>query len=103
MKYNPRACNSLAMLPELMNRHPCAPARHSQGTMTIFYELQEMLKEVTGMAGVSLTPMAGAQGELAGIAMIRASANKHLACDCGSLHLLDRLCISLNALLKEAI
>ena len=72
MKYNPRACNSLAMLPELMNRHPYAPASHSQGTMTIFYELQEMLKEVTGMAGVSLTPMAGAQGEFAGIAMIRA-------------------------------
>jgi glycine dehydrogenase subunit 2 len=36
------------------------------------HELQEMLKEVTGMAGVSLTPMAGAQGEFAGVAMIRA-------------------------------
>ncbi|HQR49979.1 MAG TPA: aminomethyl-transferring glycine dehydrogenase subunit GcvPB, partial [Steroidobacteraceae bacterium] len=34
--------------------------------------LQEMLKEVTGMRGVSLTPMAGAQGEFAGVAMIRA-------------------------------
>jgi glycine dehydrogenase subunit 2 len=31
-----------------------------------------MLKEVTGMQGVSLTPMAGAQGEFAGVAMIRA-------------------------------
>ena len=31
-----------------------------------------MLKDVTGMAGVSLTPMAGAQGEFAGVAMIRA-------------------------------
>ena len=36
------------------------------------FELQEMLKDVTGMAGVSLTPMAGAQGEFAGVAMIRA-------------------------------
>jgi glycine dehydrogenase subunit 2 len=36
------------------------------------YELQEMLKEVTGMRGVSLTPMAGAQGEFAGVAMIQA-------------------------------
>jgi glycine dehydrogenase subunit 2 len=36
------------------------------------YELQEMLKSVTGMKAVSLTPMAGAQGELAGVAMIRA-------------------------------
>jgi len=45
MKYNPRACNSLAMLPEF---------------------------EVTGMAGITLAPMAGAQGEFAGVAMIRA-------------------------------
>jgi glycine dehydrogenase subunit 2 len=36
------------------------------------YELQEMLKEVTGMQAVSLTPMAGSQGEFAGVAMIRA-------------------------------
>jgi glycine dehydrogenase subunit 2 len=36
------------------------------------HELQQMLKEVTGMKGVSLTPMAGAQGELAGVAMIMA-------------------------------
>jgi glycine cleavage system protein P-like pyridoxal-binding family len=36
------------------------------------FELQEMLKEVTGMAAVSMAPMAGAQGEFAGVAMIRA-------------------------------
>lgn len=72
MKYNPRACNSLAMLPGFINRHPSAPESHSQGFLSISFELQEMLKEVTGMAGVSLTPMAGAQGEFAGIAMIRA-------------------------------
>ena len=40
--------------------------------MACLFELQEMLKHVTGMAGVSLTPMAGAQGEFAGVAMIRA-------------------------------
>src|SRR5882672_9749682 len=72
MKYNPRACNTLAMLPEYLARHPLAPVSHSQGFMACMYELQEILKEVTGMAGVSLTPMAGAQGELAGVAMIRA-------------------------------
>ena len=72
MKYNPRACNTLAMLPEFLARHPLAPAAHSQGFLTCLYELQEMLKAVTGMAGVSLTPMAGAQGEFAGVAMIRA-------------------------------
>ena len=72
MKYNPRACNSLAMLPNFLSRHPLGPASHGQGFMQILWELQEMLKEVTGMSGVSLTPMAGAQGEFAGVAMIKA-------------------------------
>jgi glycine dehydrogenase subunit 2 len=72
MKYNPRACNTLAMLPQFTGRHPLAPVSHSQGYLACLYDLQEILKEVTGMAGVSLTPMAGAQGEFAGVAMIRA-------------------------------
>ena len=72
MKYNPRACNTLAMLPGFTGRHPYAPVEHGQGFLECMFELQEMLKHVTGMKGVSLTPMAGAQGELAGVAMIRA-------------------------------
>ncbi len=72
MKYNPRACNALAMLPQFLGRHPLAPDATGQGFLACLYELQEILKDVTGMAGVSLTPMAGAQGEFAGIAMIRA-------------------------------
>ena len=72
MKYNPRACNSLAMLPQFLARHPDAPADTGQGFLACMFELQEMLKDVTGMAGVSLAPMAGAQGEFAGVAMIRA-------------------------------
>jgi len=72
MKYNPRACNQYAMLPGFLGRHPLAPESTGQGVLRCLYELQEMLKEVTGMRGVSLTPMAGAQGEFAGVAMIRA-------------------------------
>jgi len=72
MKYNPRASNRLAMLPGFLGRHPLGPVEHGQGFMACMHELQEMLKAVTGMAGVSLTPMAGAQGEFAGVAMIRA-------------------------------
>jgi glycine dehydrogenase subunit 2 len=72
MKYNPRACNQYAMLPELLGRHPLAPESTGQGVLACLYELQEMLRHVTGMRGVSLTPMAGAQGEFAGVAMIRA-------------------------------
>jgi glycine dehydrogenase subunit 2 len=72
MKYNPRACNSLAMLPGMLARHPLGPVSMGQGFMACMYELQEMLKEVTGMPAVSLTPAAGAQGEFTGVAMIRA-------------------------------
>ena len=72
MKYNPRAANSLASLPGFLSRHPLAPDTHSQGFMACLYELQEILKEVTGMHAVSLSPAAGAQGEFAGVAMIRA-------------------------------
>jgi len=72
MKYNPRACNALALLPEFAGRHPLGPVSHGQGFLSCMFELQEMLKDVTGMKGVSLTPMAGAQGELAGVAMIKA-------------------------------
>ena len=72
MKYNPRACNSLALLPGFAGRHPLGPESHGQGFMKCMFELQDMLKAVTGMKGVSLTPMAGAQGELAGVAMIQA-------------------------------
>ena len=72
MKYNPRACNKLAMLPGMLARHPLAPESMGQGFLACMYELQEMLKEVTGMPAVSLTPAAGAQGEFAGVAMIKA-------------------------------
>src|SRR6266853_3587431 len=41
MKYNPRACNAAAMLPEFLGRHPLATPRHSQGFLTCMYELQE--------------------------------------------------------------
>jgi glycine dehydrogenase subunit 2 len=70
MKYNPKACNSYAMLPEFLGQHPLGP--EPQGFLACMYELQEMLQEITGMPAVSLTPMAGAQGEFAGVAMIRA-------------------------------
>ena len=71
MKYNPRVCNSLAMLDGFLHHHPHAPAALSQGILSCMYHLQEILCDVTGMQAVSLTPMAGAQGEFSGIAMIK--------------------------------
>jgi glycine dehydrogenase subunit 2 len=72
MKYNPKACHTLASLPEFQNLHPAALERAGQGTLACLFDLQEILKEITGMAGVSLASAAGAQGEFAGVAMIRA-------------------------------
>jgi len=72
MKYNPRGAHKAASHPGFLKRHPLTPESHSQGFLSCLYGLQEILKDVTGMKGVSLTPMAGAQGEFAGIAMIRA-------------------------------
>ncbi len=72
MKYNPRGVHHAASFREFLGRHPLASLRHSQGYLKCAFELQEILKEVTGMKAVSLTPMAGAQGEFAGVAMIRA-------------------------------
>lgn len=72
MKYNPRGVHRLASLPAFLNQHPLTPAENCQGTLHCLYEFQEILKEVTGMRGVSLSPMAGAQGEFAGVAMIKA-------------------------------
>ncbi len=72
MKYNPRGVHRLASLPEFLNQHPLTPEENCQGTLRCLYEFQEILKEVTGMKDVSLTPMAGAQGEFAGVAMIKA-------------------------------
>lgn len=72
MKYNPRGVHKLAMLPDFLSHHPLTDIEHSQGFMECVYELQDILADVTGMVGVSLVPMAGAQGEFAGVAMIKA-------------------------------
>ena len=72
MKYNPRIANEMAMLDGLLGRHPSSPDQLSQGYLGCMFELQDILCKVTGMKSVSLAPMAGAQGELVGVAMIRA-------------------------------
>ncbi len=72
MKYNPKIAQELVSLPKLSQRHPYTLCSQSQGFLSCLFELQEYLKALTGMTEVSLTPMAGAQGEFAGVAMIRA-------------------------------
>ena len=72
MKYNPRAAHKVAFEPGFLARHPLLPDDFDQGFLSVRMELEAHLKRLTGMAAVSLTPMAGAQGEFAGLSIIRA-------------------------------
>ena len=73
MKYNPRINEAIASLPGFAAVHPRQPERQVQGALEVMYRLQGYLTEVTGMQAISLAPLAGAQGELAGVLTIRAA------------------------------
>ncbi len=72
MKYNPKLNDELASLPGFRDIHPNQPDEQVQGAVRLMYELQQALGEVTGLPGVSLAPLAGAQGEYAGLLIARA-------------------------------
>ncbi|MBM4449154.1 MAG: aminotransferase class V-fold PLP-dependent enzyme, partial [Chloroflexi bacterium] len=72
MKYNPKWHEDIAHLTGFQDIHPCQPADSVPGAMKLMYELQALLAEISGMAAAGLSPMAGAQGELAGLLMVRA-------------------------------
>jgi glycine dehydrogenase len=57
---------------EFGNLHPFAPANQARGYHIMFHELEEMLCEITGFEAMSLQPNSGAQGEFAGLMVIRA-------------------------------
>ena len=71
MKYNPKVNEAAAALPGWRTTHPLAGVEFSQGALELMYRLQGMLAEIGGFKAVSLQPAAGAQGELAGVLMIR--------------------------------
>lgn len=72
MKYNPAINNSAASLEEVTNTHPLQPPETVQGCLALLYNLEQLLKEITGMDAFSLVPAAGAHGELVGCLIIRA-------------------------------
>ena len=72
MKYNPKINEDMARLQGFARLHPLAPEAASQGALQLMHELARDLAEISGMDEVSLQPAAGAQGELAGVLMIRA-------------------------------
>jgi glycine dehydrogenase subunit 2 len=76
MKYNPKINEDTARLPGFAHLHPLTDDEGSQGALALMYQLQGWLAEISGFKGVSLQPAAGAQGEFAGILMIRSYHRK---------------------------
>jgi glycine dehydrogenase subunit 2 len=72
MKYNPKVNEWAARLAGFARLHPYAPEAMLQGALELMKRLETGLAEICGMDRVSLQPAAGAQGELAGLMMIRA-------------------------------
>jgi len=72
MKYNPKANEDAARLPGFLNLHPYQPEETVQGALELMLELQHLLCAITGFEAVTMQPAAGAQGELAGMLLIRA-------------------------------
>jgi glycine dehydrogenase subunit 2 len=73
MKHNPRLNEKTARFDGFANLHPLQPESQSQGALALMFELQNWLKEVSGLDAVALSPAAGAHGELAGIMAIHAA------------------------------
>ena len=77
MKYNPKFMEITAALPGFTRLHPLAAqlkgaGQYAQGALEVMFELESLLAEITGMAGYTLHPMAGAHGELTGVMIIAA-------------------------------
>ena len=72
MKYNPIINEEIAAMREYVALHPLQPAETCQGALEVYYGLQGMLSELTGMSEFTLNPFAGAHGELTGLMVIRA-------------------------------
>ena len=56
---------------EFSEPHPFAPVEQMEGYRSLFTDLKNWLRSITGFSGVSLQPNAGAQGEFAGLMVIR--------------------------------
>lgn len=75
MKYNPKINEDMAMLEGFTNIHPYQD--DVQGALELMYNLGEILKEISGMKGVTLIPAAGAHGESTGLKIIDAYHKEH--------------------------
>ena len=72
MKYNPKINENVARYNGFAHVHPLQEPETVQGSLGLMYDLQQHLKEITGMDEVTLQPAAGAHGEWTGLMLIRA-------------------------------
>ncbi|MBI5695574.1 MAG: aminomethyl-transferring glycine dehydrogenase subunit GcvPB [Nitrospirae bacterium] len=72
MKYNPKVNDDAAALSGFDSLHPLQSEETTQGALRLMYELEQCLKEIGGLARVSLQPAAGAGGEFTGMLIVRA-------------------------------
>jgi glycine dehydrogenase subunit 2 len=77
MKYNPKITEKIASLNGFASLHPLLPQLRrggllTQGALSVLFELEQVLSEITGMDAYTLQPMAGAHGELTGMMIIAA-------------------------------
>ncbi len=72
MKYNPKLNDKAASFTDFKEHHPMAPCSSAPGALRLMWDLERYLGEISGFAGVTLQPVAGAHGEFAGLLMMRA-------------------------------
>ena len=77
MKYNPKINEYVASLNQFSSIHPNKSDKYSQPAISIVYELEQMLKKITGMSAFTLQPSAGSQGEFVGLLLMRKYHETH--------------------------
>lgn len=71
MKYNPKINEEIASLPEFTALHPLQDPESVQGALEVYWNLQNMLSNISGLEEFTLNPYAGAHGELTGLMVMR--------------------------------
>ncbi len=72
MKYNPKVAEEVTDAPGFLNLHPYQNESDLQGAMELMYELERILCALTGMHSFTLSPCAGAHGEVTGMLLVSA-------------------------------
>lgn len=77
MKYNPRLNEEIASDPDWTTLHPASPGEFTQGALEVIFLVENWLKKLTDMPGITTMPAAGAHGELTGLFLVRDYFHHH--------------------------